>query len=94
VVGRRPIRKGLAEQTPLYGTPIKDNLADPPSRSTRPCRRFLAEFCFGDFHTRGGLTWGERGLLVLCALAIGDTAAQIGPHGRACIRVGNPKPPW
>jgi 4-carboxymuconolactone decarboxylase len=29
---------------------------------------------------------------VLCALsAIGDTSAQLGPHGRACIQVGNSK---
>ena len=29
---------------------------------------------------------------MLCALAtIGDTAAQLGPHGRACIQTGNSK---
>ena len=40
--------------------------------------RFLTEFCFGDFYTRGGLTLAQRELLVLCALAtIGDTAAQL-----------------
>ena len=34
----------------------------------------------------------QRELLVLCALAtIGDTSAQLGPHGRACIQVGNSK---
>jgi 4-carboxymuconolactone decarboxylase len=54
--------------------------------------RFLTEFCFGDFYTRGGLTLFQRELLVLCALAaIGDTSAQLGPHGRACIEVGNSK---
>ena len=27
---------------------------------------------------------------MLCALAtVGDTAAQLGPHGRACIQTGN-----
>ncbi len=47
---------------------------------------------FGDFYTRGGLTLAQRELLVLCALAtIGDTAAQLGPHGRACIQAGNTK---
>ena len=30
--------------------------------------------------------------MLLCALAaIGDTSAQLGPHGRACIQVGNSK---
>ena len=84
--------KGLAEQGPLYGNEIKDNLVDLPEPFDEALPRFLTEFCFGDFYTRGGLTLAERELLVLCALAtIGDTAAQLGPHGRACIQVGNSK---
>lgn len=85
-------RKGLAEQTPLYGDEIKDDLADLPEPFDEVLPRFLTEFGFGDFYTRGGLTLAQRELLVLCALAtIGDTAAQLGPHGRACITVGNSK---
>jgi len=84
--------KGLAEQAPLYGNEIKDNLADLPEPFNEAMPRFLTEFCFGDFYTRGGLTVAERELLVLCALAtIGDTSAQLGPHGRACLQVGNSK---
>jgi 4-carboxymuconolactone decarboxylase len=84
--------KGLAEQTPLYGNEIKDNLVDLPEPFNVAMPRFLTEFCFGDFYTRGGLTLAERELLVLCALAtIGDASAQLGPHGRACIQVGNSK---
>ena len=84
--------KGLAEQAPLYGNEIKDNLADLPQPFNELLPRFLTEFCFGDFYTRGGLTLAERELLVLCALAtIGDTSAQLGPHGHACIQVGNSK---
>lgn len=83
---------GLAEQAPLYGNEIRDNLADLPEPFNHALPRFLTEFCFGDFYTRGGLTLAERELLVLCALAtIGDTSAQLGPHGRACIQVGNSK---
>ena len=82
--------KGLAEQAPLYGNEIKDNLADLPQPFNEALPRFLTEFCFGDFYTRGGLTLPQRELLVLCALAtIGDTSAQLGPHGRACLQVGN-----
>jgi 4-carboxymuconolactone decarboxylase len=85
-------QRGLAEQAPLYGDEIKDNLADLPEPFDEALPRFLTEFCFGDFYTRGGLTLAQRELLVLCALAtIGDTAAQLGPHGRACIQVGNSK---
>jgi 4-carboxymuconolactone decarboxylase len=84
--------KGLTEQAPLYGNEIKDNLADLPEPFNEALPRFLTEFCFGDFYTRGGLSLAERELLVLCALAtIGDTSAQLSPHGRACLQVGNSK---
>jgi len=84
--------KGLAVQAPLYGDEIKDDLADLPGPFNEVVPRFLTEFCFGDFYSRSGLTLAQRELLVLCALAaIGDTAAQLGPHGRACIQVGNSK---
>jgi len=83
---------GVAIQAPLYGNEIKDNLADLPQPFNTALPRFLTEFCFGDFYTRDGLTLAQRELLVLCALAtIGDTAAQLGPHGRACIQTGNTK---
>ena len=81
---------GLSVQAPLYGTEIADNLADLPAPFAEALPRFLTEFCFGDFYTRGGLTLAQRELLVLCALAtIGDTSAQLGPHARACLEVGN-----
>ena len=84
--------RGLAEQAPLYGDEIKDNLADLPDPFNEQLPRFLTEFGFGDFYTRDGLTLAQRELLVLCALAtIGDTSPQLGPHGRACLQVGNSK---
>jgi len=84
--------RGLAEQAPLYGNEIKDDLADLPEPFNEALPRFLTEFCFGDFYTRDGLTLAQRELLVLCALAtMGDTSAQLGPHGRACLQVGNSK---
>ncbi|MFT3943015.1 MAG: carboxymuconolactone decarboxylase family protein [Ancrocorticia sp.] len=83
---------GLAEQAPLYGNEIKDNLADLPEPFAEALPRFLTEFCFGDFYTRGGLALADRELLVLCALTtLGDTAAQLTPHGRACLQTGNTK---
>lgn len=83
---------GLAIQAPLYGTEIADSLADLPSPFAEVLPQFLTEFCFGDFYSRGGLTLAQRELLVLCALTtIGDTSAQLTPHGRACIEVGNSK---
>ena len=79
--------EGLAEQAPLYGNEIKDDLADLPEPFNEALPRFLTEFCFGDFYTRGGLTLAERELLVLCALAtIGDTSAQLGPTAAPASR--------
>jgi 4-carboxymuconolactone decarboxylase len=84
--------KGLAQQAPLYGTEIKDDMADLPEPFNEALPRFLTEFCFGDFYTRGGLDLAERELLILCALAaLGDSTPQLGPHGRACLQVGNSK---
>lgn len=72
--------RGLDEQAPLYGNEIRDNLADLPEPFDEALPRFLTEFCFGDFYTRGGLSLAERELLVLCGLAaMGDTSAQLGP---------------
>lgn len=83
---------GLAEQDPLYGNEIKANLATLPPPFDEALPRFLTEFGFGDFYTRGGLTVAQRELLVLCALAaIGDTSAQLPPHGRACLQLGYDK---
>ncbi|MFZ1410465.1 MAG: carboxymuconolactone decarboxylase family protein [Micropruina sp.] len=84
--------RGLDQQAPLYGNEIKDNLADLPEPFNDALPRFLTEFGFGDFYTRGGLTVAQRELLVLCALAtIGDTSAQLGPHGLACLKLGHSK---
>src|SRR5215204_2324453 len=81
----------IALPLPVQGT-VTDNMADLPQPFNELLPRFLTEFCFGDFYTRGGLSLSQRELLVLCALAaIGDTSAQLGPHGRACIQVGNSK---
>lgn len=81
--------RGLAEQFPLYGNEIKDNLADLPTPFDEALPRFLTEFGFGDFYTRTGLDVRTRELLVLCALAaFGDTSAQLPPHGLACLQLG------
>jgi 4-carboxymuconolactone decarboxylase len=56
--------KGLAAQAPFYGNEIEDNLAGLPQPFNELLPRYLTEFCFGDFYTRGGLTLFQRELLV------------------------------
>jgi len=74
--------KGQAEQAPLYGEEIKDNMADLPQPFNELLPRFLTEFCFGDFYTRGGLSLSQRELLVLCGLS------------RDRRHLGPARPPW
>jgi len=91
-VGHRPIPRGFAEQAPLHGNETKDNLAGLPQPFNALLPRFLTEFCFGDFIHPGGVALPQRELIVLCALAtIGDTSAQLGPRGDACLQIGNSK---
>ena len=88
-VGVEPIeiREAVYQLAPFIGFPRTLNAV---ATINEALPRFLTEFCFGDFYTRGGLSLAQRELLVLCALAtIGDTSAQLGPHARACIQVGN-----
>ena len=64
-------------------------MADLPEPFNEALPRFLTEFCFGDFHSRSGLTPWLSANSWCCALAtIGDTSAQLGPHGRACLQGG------
>lgn len=82
--------RGRQIQHPLYGNEISDNLADLPEGLRDVIPRFLTEFCFGDFYTRTGIEIAQRELLVLCVLAaLGDTAAQLGPHSAGNLKVGN-----
>jgi 4-carboxymuconolactone decarboxylase len=84
--------RGHAIQHPLYGDEIRDGLAHLPDGLGDALARLLTESCFGDFYTRAGLTLQQRELLVLCALAaLGGTDAQLVPHARANVAVGNTK---
>ena len=84
--------KGLAEQAPLYGDEIKDNLASLPDGLGDEVARYLTEFCFGDFYTRTGLDVVRRELLVLCVLAaLGGSDAQLRSHAAGNTKVGNQK---
>lgn len=80
--------RGLAIQTPLYGNEIARNLAGVPGGAGQQVARFLTEYCFGDFYTRGGLTLRQRELLLYSLLIAMDADAQLPPHTRACMKLG------
>lgn len=83
---------GRAQQEPLYGTAMRDNLADLPGEFAEAVPRLLTEFGFGDLYTRTGLAVATRELLVLGVLvALGDTPAQLRSHALGNLRVGTSK---
>ncbi len=92
VTGPGRYERGRAIQHPLYGDEIRSGLAHLPDDLGDTLARLLTESCFGDFYTRTGLTLQQRELVVLVALAaLGGTDAQLAPHARANVTVGNTK---
>jgi 4-carboxymuconolactone decarboxylase len=93
VTGPERYERGLAIQHPLYGDEIRQGLAHLPDGLGEALAQLLTESCFGDFYTRTGLTLQQRELVILVALAaLGGTDAQLAPHARANVTVGNTKP--
>lgn len=59
---------------------------------TRHINKWLADNCFGDYYTRGGLDTREREMVTLCFLAAqGGCEPQLTAHAKANMVVGNEK---
>ena len=57
-----------------------------------PLSRWLAENCFGDYYTRGGLDLKERELITFCFLmAQGGCEPQLTAHAKGNMHLGNDK---
>lgn len=83
---------GLAIQAPIYGTEIKDKYAWLPEEFAEAIPRYLTEFGFGDFSTRGGMDGKMRELLTLVLLAaLGGAELQVRSHAIGALKVGNSK---
>lgn len=80
--------KGAAIQRPIYGDEIAAGLAGLPEPFGSRVPRFLTEFAFGDFYTRGGLDVPTRELLLLCLLVAMGLTPQIDAHVRGNLRLG------
>ena len=81
---------GLAIQAPLYGEEIGDRFSDLPPEYDVAIPRFLTEFCFGDFATRGGLDGTRRELLTVVMLAaLGGADLQVKAHVVGAEKAGN-----
>ncbi len=84
--------KGKAQQYPLYGDKMKENMKDLPGGFGEVIPRMLTEAGFGDFYTREGLDLKTRELIIFCALAtLGGTERQMASHAVGNLKVGNSK---
>ena len=83
--------KGLAKQVALFGEEMAKRQTDcPPLR--RNINRWLADNCFGDYYTRGGLSDREREMITFCfLLAQGGCENQLRGHAAGNFGVGNGK---
>lgn len=82
---------GLAKQVELFGERMAKVQTEGP-RLRRNINRWLADNCFGDYYTRGGLNDQEREMITFCfLLAQGGCENQLRGHTAGNIGVGNDK---
>lgn len=83
--------KGLDTQVEIFGEQMR-NALDNTDDNRKHITRYLSQYCFGDFYTRGAVDLKTRELLTLCMLAaLGDTKNQIKAHIQANLNMGNSK---
>ena len=84
--------QGTQAQVDIFGEGMQDFWRSGPEDS-RHINRWLAENCFGDYYTRGGLDLRQREMLTFCFLAAqGGCEPQLTSHAAANLRLGNDVP--
>jgi len=82
---------GIQAQVDIFGESMKDFWTSGPEES-RHINHWLADNCFGDYYTRGGLDYKQRELITFCFLAAqGGCEPQLTSHASANMRIGNDK---
>lgn len=85
------LEKGIQAQVDIFGEDMRNFYATGPKES-RHINHWLADNCFGDYYTRGGLTYKQREMITFCFLfAQGGCEPQLTSHAAANIGVGNDK---
>ena len=80
-----------ARQVEIFGENMRGFAQSGPDE-TRHINKWLADNCFGDYYTRGGLSTREREMVTLCFLAAqGGCEPQLTAHAKANMVVGNEK---
>lgn len=80
---------GTQAQVDIFGEGMRDFWRSGPAES-RHINLWLADNCFGDYYTRGGLTYRQREMITFCFLAAqGGCESQLTSHAAANMRIGN-----
>src|SRR5699024_12152794 len=83
--------KGLEKQVSLFGEGMAKRQTEGPALR-KNINRWLADNCFGDYYTRGGLDDQEREMITFCfILAQGGCENQLRGHTAGNFGVGNGK---
>ncbi|MDE5993122.1 MAG: carboxymuconolactone decarboxylase family protein [Oscillospiraceae bacterium] len=82
---------GTQAQVDIFGEGMRDFWRSGPEES-RHINLWLADNCFGDYYTRGGLDHKQREMITFCFLAAqGGCEPQLISHAAANMRIGNDK---
>lgn len=82
---------GEQAQIDIFGEHMR-GFAQSGPEETRHINKWLADNCFGDYYTRGGLDYRKREMITLCFLAAqGGCEPQLTAHAGANLKVGNSK---
>lgn len=82
---------GTQAQVDIFGEGMRDFWKSGPEEN-RHINLWLADNCFGDYYTRGGLDHRQREMITFCFLAAqGGCEPQLTSHAGANIRIGNDK---
>lgn len=85
------LEKGIQAQIDIFGEGMKNFYQSGPEESQH-INRWLADNCFGDYYTRGGLDYKQREMITFCFLAAqGGCEPQLTSHAKANMRIGNDK---
>ena len=80
---------GHQAQVDIFGEGMRGFQNSGPEES-RHINRWLADNCFGDYYTRGGLDYKQREMITFCFLAaLGGCEPQLTSHAGANLRIGN-----
>jgi len=85
------LERGIQAQVDIFGEGMKNFYQSGPKES-RHMNLWLADNCFGDYYTRGGLDYRQREMITFCFLsAQGGCDLQLIAHAKANMRIGNDK---